>query len=127
MKVAVVDRHFETVFFSTELGEYIKEIKDSYNCQLNVIFDENMYVIKNSDFEKDIKNILENEYQNVLNKTNALKLQYQLQELLTKYRYQKLLFIESDIMFSFIREKENLLILPKDKNFDELIKRSFSN
>jgi hypothetical protein len=103
---------FISDYFDTRLGTYY--IKENTK-ELNIYFDENMYIEYPSNFEKEIHSILE-EYRYLPNtEDNRFILENKINYLLDKYRNSKQLFLESDLFF---QEKEGMTILSKEDLFD---------
>lgn len=121
MKIAVVDRYFEETGYDSRFGTLIKEVLTYDQSQINIIFDEEMHIIKNSNFYEDLQRILNKYLFEVICKQNALKIELELQELLYRYRKQNLLFFESEL-----HSDEEIYILPKEKYFEQLLQNRFT-
>ncbi len=116
MKAKVRNYKFISDCFDSLRGTYLKKEDTTRLGQVNIVFDENMYIEYPSDFETELFNITENCIQKVINQNILYEIESKLNLLLEKYRNMKLLFLESDLFF---KQKEGMIILHGEKYFNE--------
>ena len=116
MKAKVRNYKLISDYFDSSRGTYLKKEDTTQFGQVNIVFDENMYVEYPSDFETELFNITESCIQKVINQHTLYEIENRLNLLLEKYRDMKLLFLESDLFF---KQKEGMIILHMEKYFDE--------
>ena len=116
MKAKVRTYKYISDSFDSRFGTYYKKRDTGSEGQLNIYFDENMYIECSSNFKEEIHSICEQYIHEEIQQDIVIALENKINLLIEQYRNMKLLFIESDLFF---KQKEGMIILNKENLFNE--------
>jgi len=110
-------RHYKLIsnLFDSIKGENIIKQDMIASREVNIVFDENMYIEYPSNFEKELFSLTVRFINEKYILDNLKNLEYSINALLKKYRDMKMLHIESDLSFT---HKEGMIVLYGDNYFD---------
>lgn len=114
MKAKVRTYKITSSLFDSRRGIFLEREDTSFFRQINIVFDENMYIKYPSNFTKELHELIENNKAEKITENNVNKIEHELNLLLKRSREINLLFLESD----FFKHKEGMVVLHKDEYFD---------
>ena len=116
MKCLVVNYELELIYGGTSFT------KECIPGKINIIFDENIYIINNGDnehleFMKEYENILKNMLRKVINYDTLREIESKIMQLLHKYQEMNCIITEDSFMCEWIVKDTTCAVLNKNYNF----------